>query len=139
MAAVAAGVGERARFAGLGSHQQHAVRARADRALGADRSDIAGMAHTDPSGEDVALLPIEDLGIDVGLPRQHARSAERCQRRGQVRSRNRRTTIRFDHAIRLVAVLSRFSPIAEPSRAVAMSVTLACVNIACEMAGVIRR
>ena len=102
VAAVPAGIRERANGAVLAAHQQHRVGARTDGSLRADGGEVGGVAHAGPSREDGALLPFEDLGVHVRLARQHARLAERRQGRGKVFGGNGCWSKLFEHTVRLV-------------------------------------
>ena len=99
--AVAAGVGERADLV-LAADEEDRVRAGADRFLGADSGQVGGVADTRPAGEDVALLPLEDGGVDVGLSWQHPRLAERGHRRGDAVGGKWSRGMLFEHTVSLV-------------------------------------
>ena len=109
--AVAAGVGECADLV-LAADEKDRVRAGADGFLGADGGQVGGVADTRPAGEDVALLPLEDGGVDVGLSGQHPRLAERGHCRGDAVGRERSRGMLFEHTVSLV---HQASPVKPPS------------------------
>ena len=73
MPAMTTNVGERPRDSVVSSHQQDAVRPRTHCALRAGAVEVGGVADAVPTGEDVALFPLEHCRVDVRLARQHAR------------------------------------------------------------------
>ena len=102
VAAVPAGVGERAHHSVVAAHQQHPVGTRTDRALTARRGDVVGVADAGPAGEDRTLLPLEHLGIDVRLPAAACVTARTAPARPRGHRRARGLDRLFEHTVRIV-------------------------------------
>ena len=102
MPAVPADVGERPHGSVLVTDQQDGVRTGTDRPLRPDTVEVGGVADAVPTGEYVALLPLEHRRIHVGLARKHAGRAERRQRRGECVGGDGGIVRLFEHPFRLV-------------------------------------
>ena len=130
VAAVSAGVGERADR----RRRRRAPAARrwrpepTARCAPTPARSLAWPTHVQPE-KMLRLFPLEHRGVDVRRPRQHARTAERCQRRGEIVGGNRRRTMLFEHTVSIVAAGRRSTdrgpssrlPIPSPNRTLSLS------------------